>query len=154
MLDFINTAAREITPRLSPDGKWLAYSSDREGESQVYIVPFPGPGTSRRIPVDKGYSPVWAPDMKFLYFVDGGREGSKLYRTRITIGTEILAEKPEALFSGQHVRRPSAGSQASGTEYGKFDIHPNGDKFLMLNYGDEIAPTVDFNVVVNWKQLK
>ncbi len=35
----------DISPALSPDGRWLAYVSDESGHTQVYVQPFPGPGT-------------------------------------------------------------------------------------------------------------
>ena len=154
MLDFINSKRREITPRLSPDDKWLAFSSDKDGTNQIYITSFPGPGTVYRVSAEKGYSPVWSPDMKYIYFVDGGHDDSKLYRSRIHIGKEFSSEEPEVLFKGAHVRRPNSRSTSDGIEFGKFDIHPNGQKLLMLNYASEIAPTTKVNVVVNWRQLK
>ena len=41
---FAASAANEVSPRYSPDGKWLAYASDESGRYEVYARPFPGSG--------------------------------------------------------------------------------------------------------------
>ena len=43
----INSAAGEGNPALSPDGRWLAYSSDESGNSEVYVRPFPDVASAR-----------------------------------------------------------------------------------------------------------
>src|SRR5438105_5056575 len=62
------TAAEELMPRLSPDGRWLAYASDESGRSEVYVRPFPGPGGRAQISAAGGAEPVWSPDgARLLY---------------------------------------------------------------------------------------
>ena len=50
-------------PAFSPDGRWLAYSSILTGRREVYVRPFPGPGTAERVSVDggdcSGLEPEW-----------------------------------------------------------------------------------------------
>src|ERR671918_700482 len=43
----------------SPDGRWVAYVSDESGRSEVYVRPFPGPGTRTPISIDGGTAPLW-----------------------------------------------------------------------------------------------
>jgi Tol biopolymer transport system component len=61
---FANMAAR-----FSPDGPWVAYSSDESGRFQVYVVPFPGPGGKWQISTAGGQFPRWAQDGKEIFFL-------------------------------------------------------------------------------------
>jgi tricorn protease len=57
----------------SPDGKWIAYISDRSGEDELYIVPSDGTGSEERITFDGRMfrlAPVWSPDSQKLLFAD------------------------------------------------------------------------------------
>ena len=57
----------------SPDGKWIAYFSDRTGEDELYIIPQDGAGKEIRITSDgkmHRLPPVWAPDSKKLLYAD------------------------------------------------------------------------------------
>src|SRR5262249_32637623 len=47
-------------PRLSPNGRWLAYESDESGRNEVYVRPFPGSGSRWTVSKDGGDQPVWA----------------------------------------------------------------------------------------------
>jgi len=64
---------REQYAAWSPDGKWIAYLSDRTGEDEYYVVPQDGMGKEIRITTDGKMSrlpPVWSPDSKKLLFAD------------------------------------------------------------------------------------
>ena len=47
-VEFIRDAYRNVMPIFSPDGKWLAYLSDKAGQFELYVRPFPGPATRCR----------------------------------------------------------------------------------------------------------
>jgi hypothetical protein len=57
---FLRTASSARGPAFSPDGRWLAYSSDETGTEEVYVQPFPGPGQKLRISAGGGRFPVWS----------------------------------------------------------------------------------------------
>ena len=64
---------REMDPRWSPDGLWIAYLSDRSGEYEVYVRAQDGSGEERRITTDGNvwkFAPEWSPDSKRLAFGD------------------------------------------------------------------------------------
>jgi hypothetical protein len=67
----IEEGARNYHPRVSPDGQWIAFDSDREGERGVYIMDRDG-AAPRRVS-GRGYAavPSWSPDMKWLAFIRG-----------------------------------------------------------------------------------
>ncbi len=74
--------ARDIHPRFSPDGESIAFSSDREGNMDVYVIPVAG-GAARRLTVHSADDTVldWAPDGKSILFASQRGEDfmSKLY---------------------------------------------------------------------------
>ena len=57
-------------PSLSPDARWLAYSSNESGSYQVYVVAFNGGHGKWQVSVTNGQQPSWSHDGKELYFVD------------------------------------------------------------------------------------
>lgn len=67
-----SSSIHELNPAWSPDGKSIAYLSDRNGEYELYVRPQMG-GEEKRITTDGGmyrYGPVWSPDNKKLLFWD------------------------------------------------------------------------------------
>src|SRR5262245_55681111 len=74
--------ARDITPRFSPDGKWIAFSSDREGNLDVYVIPSAG-GEVKPLTVHSADDLVlgWTPDSRSVLFSSQRGEGfmGKLY---------------------------------------------------------------------------
>ena len=65
----VATLARETTPALSPDGKWLAYSSDESGTFEVYVRPFPDVATARwQVSTAGGSAPLWSHSGKEIFF--------------------------------------------------------------------------------------
>jgi tricorn protease len=70
------SGVNELQPVWSPDGKWIAYFSDRSGEYEVYVRASDGSGAERRITTrTNGYlfNPVWSPDSNKLLFTDNTR---------------------------------------------------------------------------------
>ena len=56
---FLRTSANENSARFSPDGRWVAFTSDESGREEVFVVPFPGPGGRIPISNEGGRSPRW-----------------------------------------------------------------------------------------------
>ena len=79
----IATRAEEYAPRVSPDGKWLAYISTAAGQPQLYIRRFPD-GVDLPVSRDFAQGPAWSPDSSELYF-QGAHEGAvKMLAVKIT----------------------------------------------------------------------
>jgi Tol biopolymer transport system component/predicted Ser/Thr protein kinase len=57
---FLSTPAPELTPAFSPDGRWIAYSSNESGTLEVFVRPFPGPGGRWQVSSSGGIHPRWA----------------------------------------------------------------------------------------------
>ena len=65
----IATPAVEQWPELSPDGRWLAYGSYESGRPEIYVRPFPGPGSAQLVSIEGGITPAWHPKGTELFFV-------------------------------------------------------------------------------------
>jgi serine/threonine-protein kinase len=59
-----------MEPALSPDGHWLAYQSNETGIFEVYVRPFPGPGSKSQISTGGGRLPVWSRNGRELFFLN------------------------------------------------------------------------------------
>ena len=69
---FMQTPSEERHARISPDGRWVAYSAIEAGESNVYLTAFPEPGARLRVSPGGGADPQWRADGKELYYVAQG----------------------------------------------------------------------------------
>ncbi|HEX8817966.1 MAG TPA: protein kinase [Terriglobales bacterium] len=65
---FLGSPANEIGAVLSPNGKWLAYTSDESGRPEVNVAAFPGPGGKWQVSSGGGSSASWSADGKQLYY--------------------------------------------------------------------------------------
>ena len=65
---FLGTPFSERQAAFSPDGRWLAYSSDESGTYEVYVRPFPGPGGRGQVSTGGGRMPLWSRDGRELLF--------------------------------------------------------------------------------------
>ena len=68
----MRTPGAENHARVSPDGKWLAFSATEAGETHVYVTAFPTPAGRERISEVGGSDPQWSSDGRELYYVEAG----------------------------------------------------------------------------------
>src|SRR3990172_6674299 len=64
----VATTFNEVSPALSPDGRWLAYSSNESGRYEIYVRPFPAEGGRGQGSAEGGTEPVWAPSGRELVY--------------------------------------------------------------------------------------
>ena len=94
---FANTAASENDPAFSPDGKFLAYTSNESGHAQVYVRHFPEGGGKWQVSTGVGdaHEPHWSRDGKKLYFVVGG---TRLMAASVNSNGGFTAGTPTKVF--------------------------------------------------------
>jgi eukaryotic-like serine/threonine-protein kinase len=117
---FLNSPSQEVEPAFSPDGRWLAYSSNESGNFEVYVRPFPGPGGKWQIS-SGGCCAKWSANGKELFYQTDDRKIMVVsYAVR---GDSFHADKPR-LWSTEQIT-----SRGSGLN---FDLHPDGKRFAVL----------------------
>lgn len=125
--------------QFSPDGKWIAYSSNETGEFEVYVQPFPASGAKWRISTQGGAQPRWRSDGKEMYY--RLRDG-KVMATSVTFSGKIQVGLPQMLFQASpDPFYPDLGNSYDGTR--------NGQRFVIntLIDNDRVSP---ITVIVNW----
>ena len=131
----------ELRPRLSPDGRWMAYQSDETGRFEIYVRPFPQIMSARwQVSTGGGVSPVWGRDGRELfYYVDGS-----VMRVPLGGARGFRAGTPARLF-----RLDPPGDRLGPT----FDISPDGRRFLVVkaDRGDA-ASTGPLLLVDHWRE--
>ena len=125
-------------PVFSPDGHWLAFTSNESGRSEVYVRPFPNLASGRQqVSTDGGEEPRWTRGGREIVFRSGNR------MMAAPIDPFVAAPgRPVELFSGEYVQAYPVGSYS-------YDVAPDGSKFLMAK-PQAIAGGRDVVVVVNW----
>ena len=98
----IATAFSERSPRVSPDGRWLAYLSDESGRDEVYLQAYPGGGRRTAISINGGREPVWSRDGRELFFWTLDEGALMVVRVGQEPGLTVTA--PERLFVGAYQR--------------------------------------------------
>lgn len=92
---FLQTPAREHQAEVSPDGRWIAYTSDETGNMEVYVQSFPVPGSKKRISTMGGEWSAWRSDGRELFYLSGDRH---LMAVPIRTGDGLEPGTPQRLF--------------------------------------------------------
>ena len=137
----IATTAQERMPEISPDGKWIAYTSNESGRRQVYVRPFPNVDDGRwLISSEAGVGPVWSRDGHELFYFD---TDIKMMVVSVQTEPSFSHGNPQVLFESQYLPVSS------------YDISPDGQRFLMINPTGLQEEKGGLTLVQNWfEELK
>jgi Tol biopolymer transport system component len=133
---FLQTQFNESHGQFSPDGRWLAYTSDESGRNEIYVRPFPGPGGKWQISIAGGTLPRWGPGGRELFYLG---EDDKIMVAEIkAAGSAIDVTGVRSLFETRPIRAGSV-----------YDVFSDGRRFLV---NTQIEPEVSspITLVVNW----
>ena len=134
------TPATEDQGQFSPDGHWVAYTSNESGLSEIYVIPFPpSPDGGRwRVSTGGGVMPRWRRDGKELFYIS---PDSHMMALDVATTPVFQSGTPHPLFQTDIVD--------TGIRTGpmSWDIAPDG-RFLIIS---ETSTDASINVVLNWR---
>jgi len=133
---FLATEFNETDPAISPDGRWIAYTSNETSVGEVFVRPYPDTGTSWQVSSGGGGSPLWSRDGKELFYVAENR----MMVAAIDAQPSLRVGTPELLFEG--------GFNTSRAR--DFDIAPDG-RFVAVRSGGG-GSQLELRLLLNWPQ--
>jgi Tol biopolymer transport system component len=136
---FYPSRSKQIGGQFSPDGKWIAYTTNETGSWEVYVQPFPATGQKWKVSVGGGSQPAWRRDGKELFYrtADG-----KMMSAAVKTAGGFAAEAPRTLFqSSADPLYPNLGTS--------YSVTADGQRFLINAAVDE-SRNPPITVVTNW----
>ncbi|MHC4225510.1 MAG: TolB family protein, partial [Planctomycetota bacterium] len=125
-------------PRISPDGKWLAYVAEERKRLEVFVRPYPALDREEKLSTDGGGEPVWS-KIKGRNELFYRRPDGALLAVTFDSEPEFQAHRPEELFTNQYDPEPGG--------HQHYDVSNDGNLFLMIR-NERMTPH-RINVVAN-----
>jgi eukaryotic-like serine/threonine-protein kinase len=136
------TQATEDQGQFSPDGRWVAYTSNESGQSEIYVIPFPPAPNGGRWMVSPGggVMPRWRRNGKELFYIS---PDSKMMAVPVSTQPVFQTGVPQALFQTDIVD--------TGIRTGpmSWDLAPDGNRFLIISETPSEASSI--TVAMNWR---
>jgi serine/threonine-protein kinase len=141
----IRTKFSEGSPKFSPNGAWLAYSTNESGQPEVWAMAYPA---GERVPISTngGTDPLWRHDGRQLYY----RLGDQLMVVDISYDPSLKASKPRVLWRGNYLAGAGSSCGMAGPTSANYDVTPDGERFLMIEDASSTAESEHVRVVSNW----
>ena len=144
---FLRTEFNEFGARFSPDGRWIAYTSNESGRFEVYVRPFSPPGVAGsssaggkwQISKAGGIAPRWRGDSKELYYVAAD---ARLMAVEVAAGSAFQTGIPQPLFN------VFTSSPAASPE-----VTPDGKRFLIAAPLQQSGAEAPITMLLNWPSL-
>jgi serine/threonine-protein kinase len=130
-VEFLGGPFRKVWPMFSPDGRWIAYTSNESGRFEIYVRPYPGPGGKWQVSNGGGAEPFWSAKRHELLFTQAAPaadSGTQLMVAAYsTSGDSFRVEKPVPWTSTR-----IAATTPIGTYGRALALHPDGDRFAAM----------------------
>jgi Tol biopolymer transport system component len=138
---WLQSSFDEYNASLSPDGRFLLYTSNEQGHAEVYLQAYPGGGDKRQVSSGGGSFGRWGRNGREIFYVQGGA----LFAVPIGAGAASIGA-PQELFRLSVLEAPML-------RY-PYDVSPDGQRFLVAYPEDpEAAKPAAIHVVQNWPAL-
>jgi Tol biopolymer transport system component len=129
----VSTRFDESAAALSPDGRWLAFRSNRSGQYEIYVSPYPPSGDQVQVSFGGGATPVWATNSRQLFF---------------RRGLDVLSVPADRFLSGERPQPIAVSHVVPGFE--RLFMSPMPDGRLVGVDGPATGATRELRVVFNW----
>jgi eukaryotic-like serine/threonine-protein kinase len=138
-----------IQPQISPNGRWMAYTSKESGQNQICVRPFPEVKAGRwQISPSGGNSPLWARNGRELFY----RDGDAVMAVSVKTDPNFTFDAPKVLFRRTYV----SANFLADLDVNPWDISTDGKRFLMMKPFGATAPAEEgprrINIVLNWSE--
>jgi Tol biopolymer transport system component len=141
----VQTEFNEGFAQFSPDGRWIAYQSNKTGRLEIYLRPFPGPGADERVSVDGGAQVRWNSNGGELFYVATDRNQLMAVPIRfVSGGTPAELGAPLPLFAA------TVDSTAGPVHRHQYMVSRDGQSFVMHS-SVAAASASPISVILNWK---
>ena len=130
------TKAREKAGSLSPNGRWIAYTSDKSGRQEIYVRAFPSGDAEYKVSLDGGMASRWRADGKEIFFLS---LDATMMAARVETSRGFTPTIPESLFA----------TGLSLVTLRPYVVAPDGQRFLIPTAVDGRGPP-PVTVVLNW----
>jgi hypothetical protein len=137
----VDSASFIFEARVSPDERWIAYSSNRSGRFEIEVSSFPTSGRRYPVSTEGGGFPRWRADGRELYYLSAD---SRLMAVSFAADSGPAIGTPVPLFEVRLVAHPDRGTFA---EY-EYDVNADGSQFLINRL--MVPPDPNMSVIVNW----
>jgi eukaryotic-like serine/threonine-protein kinase len=127
--------------QFSPDGHWLAYTSNESGQAEIYVIPFPPtPGAKWLVSRGGGVQARWNRNGKELFYISSD---SKMMSVAVATRPIFQSGMPRPLFQSDIVDTGLRNGPMS------WDIAPDGNRFLIISPNTSDTPAL--TVTLNWR---
>jgi Tol biopolymer transport system component len=140
--EVIATPADERSARFSPDGRWLAYSSNESGRFEVFVTAFPPTGAKWQISPSGGHQPQWSLDGRELFYVTADQR-----IVAVSVSTSRGAFVPGRQTVVAETRMTGWERNAHGRQYA---FTPDGQRVLVINAAEAVRP---ISLMFDWAGL-
>jgi serine/threonine-protein kinase len=138
-------ADRQLQPAWSPDGKWVAYTSNTTGRDEVYVRAYPNAGESIAISTRGGSSPAWNPNGRELFYVEPGEHGAPDRMMAAAFDAPGRASKGGRLFD------VSDRLIMASSVFTPYAVARDGQHFYMVRDAPSTRqPITEIRLVLNW----
>jgi serine/threonine-protein kinase len=139
--DVIATEYVEFDAALSPNGRWLAYVSNRSGANEIWVQRYPD-GVAERVSPSGGIEPRWSADGTELFYL----QGNAMMAVAVEAANELSFAAPVQLFNSTYFVNP-------GPQTASYDVAPDG-RFIMIDPGGGAGAGSRSSIVVvqNWAE--
>ncbi len=139
---FLVTPARELNPKISPDGRYLVYESNESGDYEVYVKRFPSGEGKWQVSIDGGEFPVWGRSGNTLYYRGGGCD---IYEVPVQTESNLVLGTPVKVVDCNSL-------DLVGGNFRTYAVSGDGEAFIMQQPVVQHRNTFDVGITVvqNW----